>query len=155
MPDAFLVAGHCGNPVKSWAENGGGQEIARTSASSFPSNDYAIAEYTAAVSHPGSVNLYNGSALPITGARDAVVGDRIGRSGAATGVHFGTVTALNQTVTYKEGRVTRLVKANACAEPGDSGGPLFTYDPQNPPADSIAVGILSGGDGDCTVGGTT
>ncbi|MRT44577.1 S1 family peptidase, partial [Xylella fastidiosa subsp. multiplex] len=36
---------------------------------------------------------------------------------------------------------------NVCAEPGDSGGPLFS--------DGIALGVTSGGSGDCTSGGTT
>ncbi len=34
-----------------------------------------------------------------------------------------------------------------CAEPGDSGGPMFS--------EGIALGITSGGSGDCTTGGTT
>jgi hypothetical protein len=34
-----------------------------------------------------------------------------------------------------------------CAEPGDSGGPLF--------AEGIAYGVTSGGSGDCRTGGTT
>ncbi|MFV0126487.1 S1 family peptidase [Streptomyces sp. HMX112] len=154
-PDGFLTAGHCGNVVTSWAETAGGPEIARTVDSSFPTNDYALAEYTADVPRPSSVNLYEHGSLPITGARDAVVGDRIGRSGSTTHARFGTVTAVNQTVTYPEGRVTGLIRTDACAEPGDSGGPLFTYDPDNPPESSTALGLLSGGDGDCQSGGNT
>ena len=34
-----------------------------------------------------------------------------------------------------------------CAQPGDSGGPLF--------AGTAALGLTSGGSGNCTVGGTT
>jgi streptogrisin B len=40
-----------------------------------------------------------------------------------------------------------LIQTNVCAEPGDSGGPL--YDGRK------ALGITSGGSGDCTSGGTT
>jgi hypothetical protein len=43
--------------------------------------------------------------------------------------------------------VTGLIETNVCAEPGDSGGPLFS--------EGIALGITSGGSGDCTSGGTT
>ncbi|MEU4209951.1 S1 family peptidase [Streptomyces sp. NPDC026206] len=154
-PDAFLTAGHCGNPVKSWAETKGGAEIAHVPAggSSFPGNDYAIAEYTdATIDHPSEVDLYDGSFQAITGARDVVLGEAVQRSGSTTGprlghVSEGTVTGLNATVTYKEGRVTGLIKTNVCAEPGDSGGALFSG--------SDALGITSGGDGNCTDGGTT
>ncbi|WP_050515494.1 S1 family peptidase [Streptomyces rimosus] len=154
-PDAFLTAGHCGNLVKSWSMTRRGPQFARTADSRFPGNDYALARYTAAVPHGSAVDLHNGRWLPVTGARDAVVGDRVGRSGATTGAHLGTVTALNQTVTYPEGRVYGLTRTNVCAEPGDSGGPLFTYDPGNPPVTTIALGLLSGGSGDCSRGGTT
>jgi hypothetical protein len=43
--------------------------------------------------------------------------------------------------------VTGLIETNVCAEPGDSGGPLFS--------EGIALGVTSGGNGDCTAGGTT
>ncbi|MEU5422702.1 S1 family peptidase [Streptomyces sp. NPDC020667] len=154
-PDGFLTAGHCGNVIKSWAQVQGGPEIAKTVKSAFPRTDFALAEYTADVAHPSAVNLYNGGMLPITGARDAAMGDKVGRSGSTTGTHFGTVLAVNQTVNYQEGQVTGLVKTDVCAQPGDSGGAFFAYDPQNPPASSAALGITSGGDGDCMTGGTT
>ncbi len=57
------------------------------------------------------------------------------------------MTALNATVNYPEGTVTGLIETNVCAEPGDSGGPMF--------ADGVALGVTSGGSGDCTAGGTT
>ena len=69
------------------------------------------------------------------------------RSGSTSGLHDGEVTALNATVNYPEGTVTGLIETNVCAEPGDSGGPLFS--------DGIALGVTSGGSGDCTSGGTT
>ncbi|MFI1254657.1 S1 family peptidase [Streptomyces netropsis] len=151
LPDAFLTAGHCGNPIKSWAETDGGTEIALTpdNGSSFPGNDYALAAYpaTGAVTHPSEVYLYNGTTQAITGARDAVLNESVQRSGSTTGLHGGTVTGLNASVTYKEGRVTGLIQTNVCAEPGDSGGALF--------AGTQALGLTSGGSGNCTTGGTT
>jgi streptogrisin D len=57
-------------------------------------------------------------------------------------------TALDATVNYPEGTVTGLIQTTVCAEPGDSGGPLFTED-------GSAVGLTSGGSGDCTSGGVT
>ncbi|WP_338931764.1 S1 family peptidase [Streptomyces netropsis] len=153
---AFLTAGHCGNPIKSWSETDGGTEIALVpdNGSSFPGNDYAIAVYPAsgAVPHPSEVYLYNGTTQAITGARDAVLNETVQRSGSTTGprlghVSQGTVTGLNASVTYREGRVTGLIQTNVCAEPGDSGGSLF--------AGTQALGLTSGGSGNCTDGGTT
>ena len=70
------------------------------------------------------------------------------RDGSTTGVHSGTVTALNVTVRYQGGgTVSGMIQTNVCAEPGDSGGPLYDG--------SKAVGITSGGSGNCSSGGTT
>ena len=57
------------------------------------------------------------------------------------------MTALNATVNYPEGTVTGLIQTSVCAEPGDSGGPLF--------AQGLALGVTSGGNGDCAAGGVT
>lgn len=70
------------------------------------------------------------------------------RSGSTTGVHSGTVTGLNATVNYGGGDVVSgLIQTNVCAEPGDSGGSLF--------AGTKALGLTSGGSGNCSSGGTT
>ena len=45
------------------------------------------------------------------------------------------------------GVVSGLIQTNVCAEPGDSGGPLYDG--------TKALGITSGGSGDCRSGGTT
>jgi hypothetical protein len=57
------------------------------------------------------------------------------------------VQATNATVNYAEGTVTGLIKTNVCAEGGDSGGSLFDG--------TKAIGLTSGGSGNCTSGGTT
>ena len=67
---------------------------------------------------------------------------------------LGTVVAVNLTVNYGAGDiVSGLTQTTACAQPGDSGGPFVT----NPGSGSrvAAVGLLSGGIGDCQTGGTT
>jgi hypothetical protein len=43
--------------------------------------------------------------------------------------------------------VRGLIRTTVCAEPGDSGGPLFSG--------TTALGLTSGGNGDCRSGGTT
>ncbi|HEX6501519.1 MAG TPA: S1 family peptidase [Micromonosporaceae bacterium] len=144
----FLTAGHCGNIATYWYTDGGHTNyIGYTAGSSFPGNDYAIVRYNSSVSHPGVVDLYNGSTRDITGAGNAYNGEYVCRSGSTTGVHCGYVTGTNATVNYSEGTVYGLIQTNVCAEGGDSGGSLF--------AGNTALGLTSGGSGNCTYGGTT
>jgi hypothetical protein len=145
----FLTAGHCGNLATSWYSNSSKTTLAGTRAgSSFPGNDYALVRYAAGFTdHPGEVNLYNGTSQDITSAANAFVGEAVKRSGSTTHVHSGTVQALNATVNYAEGTVTGLIRTNVCAEGGDSGGSLFDG--------TKALGLTSGGSGNCSSGGTT
>jgi Alpha-lytic protease prodomain len=143
----FLTAGHCGNVEPYWYDNDGNY-IGTTVDSHFPGNDFAIVQYGGSVPADGSVDLYNGTQQDITNAADAYVGEYVVRSGSTSGVHGGYVQALGVTVNYgSEGVVNGLIQTNVCAEPGDSGGSLFSG--------STAVGLTSGGSGDCTSGGTT
>ena len=144
----FLTAGHCTNIATYWYANSSQTTyLGPRRGSSFPGNDYGIVRYDSSVSHPGSVYLYNGSSQDITAAANAYVGEYVRRSGSTTGLRGGYVQALNATVNYSEGSVYGLIKTNVCAEGGDSGGSLFdgTY----------AIGLTSGGSGNCTTGGTT
>jgi len=144
----FLTAGHCGNIASTWYSNSSHTTVlGSTAGSSFPGNDYAIVRYTnTSITHPGSVYLYSGS-QDITSAANAFVGEAVKRSGSTTGVHSGTVQATGATVNYAEGTVTGLIKTNVCAEGGDSGGSLFDG--------TKAIGLTSGGSGNCSSGGTT
>ncbi|MFR9776248.1 S1 family peptidase [Micromonospora sp. MS34] len=144
----FLTAGHCTNLGSYWYSNSSQTSVLGTRAgTSFPGNDYGIVRYTSSVSHPGNVYLYNGSYQDITTAGNAYVGQSVKRSGSTTGVHSGSVLATNATVNYAEGSVYGLIRTNVCAEGGDSGGSLF--------AGSTALGLTSGGSGNCSYGGTT
>ncbi|WP_267242463.1 S1 family peptidase [Streptomyces sp. PR69] len=144
----FLTAGHCTDATASWSDSPLGGEIGTTAGGSFPYDDFGIVRYTAPVDHPSEVNLYDGSAQPIHYAADAYVGQHVFRSGSSTGLRDGEVLALDVSVDYGEGNVVHgLVATNACAAPGDSGGPFFAGD--------AALGLTSGGDGDCVTGGTT
>ena len=144
----FLTAGHCGNLATSWYSNSSKTALAGTLVNSrFPGDDFAMVKYAAGVAHPGSVSLYNGSTQDITSAANAYVGEPVKRSGSTTGLHSGTVQALNATVNYSEGTVRGLIKTNVCAEGGDSGGSLFDG--------TKAIGLTSGGSGNCSSGGTT
>ncbi|WP_204116577.1 S1 family peptidase [Streptomyces sp. CS014] len=144
----FLTAGHCTESVTSWSDSQGGAEIGANEGSSFPENDYGLVKYTSDVEHPSEVNLYDGSTQAITQAGDATVGQAVTRSGSTTQVHDGEVTGLDATVNYGNGDIVNgLIETTVCAEPGDSGGALFAGD--------TALGLTSGGSGDCSSGGTT
>ncbi|MFI9546122.1 S1 family peptidase [Streptomyces sp. NPDC052016] len=143
----FLTAGHCTESVSTWSDSSG-TRIGANEASSFPGDDYGLVKYTADVDHPSEVNLYNGSTQAITGAAEATVGMQVTRSGSTTQVHSGTVTGLDATVNYGNGDIVNgLIQTDVCAEPGDSGGSLFSG--------GSAIGLTSGGSGDCTSGGET
>jgi streptogrisin D len=146
---AFLTAGHCGVAFNTWSDTEGGAPIATVDQATFPGNgDFALVKYDDPNTQaPSEVNTGSGT-VQISGAADATVGEQVSRMGSTSGLHDGQVTGLDATVTYPEGTVTGLIDTNVCAEPGDSGGSLFTTDGQ-------AVGLTSGGSGDCTQGGET
>ncbi|QUQ65913.1 S1 family peptidase [Kutzneria sp. CA-103260] len=141
---AILTAGHCGVATNDWwADSGDSQHIATTSQADFPGTDYSYAVYDQGVDAPSAVN----TGQQIDQAGDAGVGESVTRSGSTSGVHTGQVTGLNATVNYQEGSVSGLIDTDVCAEPGDSGGAMFDGD--------TALGLTSGGSGDCNSGGET
>ena len=142
----FLTAGHCGKAEKKWwTSSNHSTFLGNTTGSSFPGQDYAIVKYDASyTNYPGTVAGNH----DITEAANAVVGESVSRTGSTTGTHTGRVQALNVTVRYQGGGTVRgLVQTNVCAEPGDSGGPFYDG--------TKALGLTSGGSGDCKSGGTT
>ncbi|MEU1852771.1 S1 family peptidase [Streptomyces sp. NPDC019990] len=148
--DYILTAGHCGPDGSVWfADDRGRQQVGTSLRGSFPGDDYSLVKYDSGRAGKGAevVSVNEREGVRITGVADPEVGQKIFRSGSTTGLREGEVTALNATVNYPEGTVTGLIETNVCAEPGDSGGPMF--------ADGIALGVTSGGSGDCAAGGTT
>ncbi|GAA1375358.1 S1 family peptidase [Catellatospora chokoriensis] len=144
----FLTAGHCTNLATSWYANSARTQLIGTRVgTSFPGNDYGIVRYDSSISHPGDVYLYNGSYQDITSAGNATVNQTVYRSGSTTGLRSGRVLGTGATVNYPQGTVTGLIRTNVCAEGGDSGGSLF--------AGTVALGLTSGGSGNCSSGGTT
>ncbi|MFJ9738491.1 S1 family peptidase [Streptomyces sp. NPDC101166] len=146
---AFLTAGHCGVAAEQWSDSENGQPIGTVDQAVFPGEgDFALVKYDdAATQAPSEVNVGQ-QKVAITEAAEATVGTEVFRMGSTTGLSNGQVLGLDATVNYPEGTVTGLIQTNVCAEPGDSGGSLFTQDGQ-------AIGLTSGGSGDCTVGGET
>ncbi|MEU8622359.1 S1 family peptidase [Streptomyces sp. NPDC048623] len=141
----FLTAGHCTDGAGTWWSNSSHSTVlGSTAGSSFPTNDYGIVRYTnTSITKSGTVG-----SVDITSAANATVGMSVTRRGSTTGIHSGTVTGLNATVNYGGGDIVYgMIQTNVCAEPGDSGGPLYSG--------SRAIGLTSGGSGNCTSGGTT
>lgn len=146
----FLTAGHCGVAADEWSDAPGGAPVATVQEAVFPGDgDFALLTYDdPAEDAPSVVDVGGGQLLPINEAADAQVGQQVFRMGSTTGLFDGQVTGLDATVNYPEGTVTGLIQTTVCAEPGDSGGPLFTED-------GAAIGLTSGGSGDCSAGGET
>ncbi|MEU5520472.1 S1 family peptidase [Streptomyces sp. NPDC047860] len=146
---AFLTAGHCAAGGDQWSDAQGGQPIATVDQAVFPGNgDFALVKYDdPATQAPSDVNVGD-QTVQISQAAEATVGQQVFRMGSTTGLADGQVLGLNATVNYPEGTVTGLIQTNVCAEPGDSGGSMFTQD-------GLAIGLTSGGSGDCTSGGET
>ncbi|MFJ3882078.1 S1 family peptidase [Streptomyces sp. NPDC090077] len=140
-----LTAGHCTEGAGTWWTNSAHTTVVgSTAGSSFPTNDYGLIKYASNTPvPPGTVGSQD-----ITSAVNATNGMSVTRRGSTTGIHSGSVTGLNATVNYGGGDVVYgMIRTNVCAEPGDSGGPLYSG--------SRAVGLTSGGSGNCSSGGTT
>jgi streptogrisin D len=141
----FLTAGHCTNEATEWFADGNhSTKLGDRTGSSFPSNDYGIVRYTnTSIAISGTAGGQD-----IASAANPVVGQSATRRGSTTGTRSGSVTGLNATVHYSGGGTVKgMIQTNICAEPGDSGGPLYDR--------SIALGITSGGSGNCRTGGVT
>ncbi|MGP9021665.1 S1 family peptidase [Streptomyces sp. BR1] len=141
----FLTAGHCTQGYPNYyTSSSHSTSIGPTVGTTFPGHDYGLVQYTnTSLSHPSAVG-----SQPITSAANPTVGQSVTRRGSTTGIHSGRVTALNATVNYGNGDIVRgLIQTTVCAEPGDSGGPLYSG--------STALGLTSGGSGNCSSGGTT
>lgn len=145
----LLTAGHCGNEASTWYQDDDHNlYLGKLHHSSYPWNDYALIIYPTVIRPPGgSVYLYNGRSQDITTAMNPGIGQYVYRAGITSGLHSGRVTGLNSVVNYGDGRVAGLIRTSVCAEPGDSGGPLFYR--------HWAFGLTSGGSGDCSSGGVT
>ncbi|MFF8831129.1 S1 family peptidase [Streptomyces sp. NPDC015131] len=147
--NGFLTAGHCTASSQEWTDENGAP-LGTVQQSVFPGEgDFGLVTYDdPATEAPSVVDVGGGQTLQIRQAADAAVGQQVFRMGSTTGLRDGQVTGLNATVNYPEGTVTGLIQTNVCAEPGDSGGSLFTRE-------GDAVGLTSGGSGNCDVGGET
>jgi streptogrisin D len=141
----FITAGHCTHAGIQWlADEAFTQRLGSNRGLSDvygELGDFGVIEYDT----PG-IHVYGtvaGSGKFITSVGDAVVGLSIRRSGSSTGVRGGQVILLDTTVNYEDGTTVHgLITTTACADRGDSGGPLYD-------GGSIGLGLLSGGSVGC------
>ncbi|MFI6507054.1 S1 family peptidase [Streptosporangium sp. NPDC050855] len=142
----FVTAGHCG---KKGAATSGFNRVAQGvfQASSFPLDDHAWVAANPGWTAIAAVDNGAGATLPVTGARAAIEGASVCRSGSTSDFHCGLIQQRDASVTYPQGTVFGLTRTSVCAEPGDSGGSFIAIDQ--------AQGVTSGGSGDCGAGGVT
>jgi hypothetical protein len=149
----ILVAGHCLGGGGTWSGVGG--VIGPEAGASFPGNDFGLigVQSAAAVSTPLVDRYAAGPDVTIIGVKNPAPGMSVCSSNPVTGWRCGSITAINQTVCYTQGCVTGLARSTICPEAGTSGSPVVT----NPGTGTkvYAVGLSSGGSGNCTSGGTT
>ncbi|MEU4562192.1 S1 family peptidase [Actinoplanes sp. NPDC023936] len=140
---AFLTAGHCTGSGKALWGDANGTLLGVRLNSVYGPDDWAVVQYANNnVARPGSVNMKDGTLRDIANAGDAWVGQVVTRVGSTTGKRQGTVAVVDAEMKVGGVLVDNLVVTNACAEPGDSGGPLF--------AGNTALGLLSGLKGTCS-----
>ncbi|MFI1399347.1 S1 family peptidase [Streptomyces sp. NPDC020681] len=145
-----LLSGRCAQGSSTWyADAARTVQIGVTQGVSFPGNDFAAIRHTnTTVTYPGEVRLgTSGGVRDITGAAQPSVGQSLCHVGRVGGYRCGIVQSVNNTVTYPEGVVYGLFRSNICSEPGDPGGPAFSG--------GTALGVIVGGSGNCSTGGTT
>jgi streptogrisin D len=145
----LLTAGHCVTDSKAawFADAEQTQRFGAVVGSTFPGKDYALIENSSRLPSPGAIKLGDNATRDVSRVRTAVVGEKVQRSGSTSGLHSGTVIGVNVTANFRQGTVTGLIKTDVCIDPGDSGGPLV--------AGNTALGIASGGRGNCTEGGVS
>ena len=148
VKNGILTAGHCGG-VGSEATDPDDGAIGEVKSSDFSSEgDMAYIETTAIWELTREVWMYDGQNTTIVnGSQEAPIGASVCRSGIKTGWRCGTILKKDVTAYYSEMVVGGLTETSACAEKGDSGGPVVAGDQ--------AQGLNSGARGDCTDGGSS
>ncbi|MFF9897982.1 MULTISPECIES: S1 family peptidase [Streptomyces] len=143
-----VMAGRCGTVGTRWyADARLTAQVGVTETAVFPGNDYALVRYTNPdFAYPSEIAA-GSQVIRVNRAPAPVPGQSACRTGPVTGIHCGTVQAVNVSVTHPQGTVHGLFRASLCAEPGDSGGPTFSGD--------TGLGLVVGGSGNCASGGTT
>ena len=153
--DLVMTAGHCiegdgGN----WHHNG--LLIGGSVKSEFGPSDWGLihVDDIAAPRPTTQVDLYDGSFAKISGFSRAPIGATVCKSGLATKQTCGPVTAYDASFTSRDRTVTGMTQAAMCNAGGDSGGPVYQFDPDRE-GHVLAQGILTSRRGECPDGTTS
>jgi hypothetical protein len=133
LTDANQIGSQIGTPALSSIRFGSGYDSSLVNVLSAVAAVPSIATWNDGAGAPLS-----SAPLPITGEKQAIVGDNLCKSGSRTGWTCGHVTAVNQTVQVEENSkilTINSIMANTCILPGDSGGAAVVG--------NLAVGIDS------------
>ncbi|MEV4972107.1 S1 family peptidase [Streptomyces scopuliridis] len=142
-----IVSGRCAQGATTWYADSALNVVVGTS-DAFPAKPELIRYTSTSVAFPGEIRLgTSGPILDITGAARPYVGQSICHANEGSGVHCGTVTAVNVTINFPEGIMTGVIKSNTCSEARDAGNPAFTG--------STALGIILDVNQSCPAGGST
>ncbi len=142
-----ITAGHC-TQAGGTVTGPDGVAIGDVTDSTFgPSGDFGVFAINSAWQVTPSVDGDGGAPITVTGSQPAPIGAAVCHSGSSSGYRCGEITATDVTANYAQGVVTGLTETSACSEAGDSGGPFLAGDQ--------AQGVVSGGSGDCSSGGST
>lgn len=132
----MLTAGHCAYDRPIFYRHG--TAIGATRSVSFPENDFAAVDVSAAWTQRGAVDRYDGTYVELTGAGLGAVGSAVCKSGRTTQWTCGVISSHGATVNYGNGDIVAgLTQHTACLEQGDSGGANVSG--------SVAQGLTSGG----------
>jgi streptogrisin C len=150
----YITAGHCVTGVAQPTVTGhNGVVQGQAFPVAYPGSDYALVGLNSSWLVGQRITVRPNEILNVIGAQELVVGSSVCRSGFATGWQCGFIRNKGVSVRYPDGNtVNGLTETNACAAPGDSGGPFVGLAGGG---EAIAVGLTSGGTGDCTSGGTS
>ncbi|MCP2169950.1 S1 family peptidase [Goodfellowiella coeruleoviolacea] len=146
----YLIAGAGCGSVGATVYSGANVLVGVLSAAPYPAQLYSIIRVTNTVDWylvPRVPPAGGSGSVVITGSTEAPVGASVCKYGSTTGWHCGTIQAKNMTINFGGGVVSGLTRTSVCAEPGDGGSGFISG--------TQAQGVLVGGSGNCSSGGTT
>jgi hypothetical protein len=145
--DMVMTAGHCMTVgrVVFWKHNGTRFGIDRSFM--FGPSDWGLIKVDDGAGQLPTtrVNLYNGSYALVSGLSTAPIGATVCKSGTTTGQTCGPIVAYGESFVVNGKTLTGMTVADLCVDHGDSGSPVYQFDPDLA-GHVLAQGILSGGE---------
>lgn len=136
----ILAAGSCGPVGAQWYSGADltGTTVVVTQSASL------IFITNPAVTQIAGRRIGGGLTAPVTAAARAYVGQPVAYHSSTLGTRTGTVTGINQTISYAGGVITGLDRTTLCAGPRDPGSPVVSG--------TVGLSIILGGSTSCSGG---